>query len=67
MIISWKLGQKPIVTSKAIGFKIIHNNQEKIMWIPKSLLTDYNETTRIADVPSWIYDKKVEELFLGGE
>ena len=36
MIIYWKENDKPIQTDKAFGFKIKHNEKEKIMWIPKS-------------------------------
>ena len=65
MIISWSENNKPIQTDKAIGFKIKHNDSEKIMWIPKSQIkNNLKPTSKMADIPDWLYDKKIEELFL---
>lgn len=65
MIISWKEENKPIQTEKAFGFKIKHNNEEKIMWIPKSQIkNNLKSDSKMADIPDWIYDKKINELFL---
>jgi len=52
--------EKPIVTEKAIGYKI---NAKDIFWFPKSVLTKpYNENDKELHIPDWIYDKKVDEL-----
>lgn len=64
MIISWEDDNKPIQTEKAIGFKIKHNDTEKIMWIPKSQIkNNFKPTSKMADIPDWLYDKKIDELF----
>lgn len=64
MIISWKQGNEPIQTEKAIGFKITHNDQEKIMWIPKSQIkNNLKPDSKMADIPDWLYDSKFKELF----
>ena len=66
MIISWRKNpeSKPIETEKALGFKIKHNDEEKIMWIPKSQIrNNLNPGTMMADIPDWIYDRKIDELF----
>lgn len=64
MIISWKESDKPIQTEKAIGFKVKHNEQEKIMWIPKSQIkNNLKPDSKMADIPDWIYDIKIDELF----
>lgn len=64
MIISWNDSNKPIETVKAFGFKIKHNDEEKIMWFPKSQVTIPNKNVNVAEVPDWLYDKRVEEMFL---
>lgn len=65
MIISWTKDNEPIQTDKAIGFKIKHNGQEKIMWIPRSQIKNtIKEGSTMADVSNWLYDKKIDELFL---
>lgn len=66
MIISWKNDlDKPIQTEKALGFKIKHNGVEKVMWIPKSRLTNnFKPDSRMADIPDWLYDQKIDELFM---
>ncbi len=65
MIIYWKENDKPIQTDKAFGFKIKHNEKEKIMWIPKSQIkNNIKPNSKMADIPDWLYDKKIEELFL---
>ena len=64
MIISWTDKDKPIETAKAFGFKIKHNDVENIMWFPKSQVTIPNANVNVAEVPDWLYDKRVEELFL---
>lgn len=65
MIISWEENDKPIRTDKAIGFKIKHNEKEKIMWIPKSQIkNNLKPDSKMADIPDWLYDKKIDELFL---
>lgn len=64
MIISWKENESPIFTQKAIGIKIKHNNKEKIMWIPKSQITEkFKPESKMIDIPDWLYDKKIDELF----
>jgi hypothetical protein len=67
MIISWRRdpSKKPIETEKAYGFKIKHDDTEKVMWIPKSLIKNgIGPDVCMSDIPDWFYDKKVEELFL---
>jgi len=65
MIISWEENNKPIQTEKAIGFKIKHNELEKIMWIPKSQIkNNLKPDSKMADIPDWLYDKKIDELFI---
>lgn len=64
MIIFWKENDKPIQTEKAIGFKIKHNDSEEIMWIPRSQIkNNLKPTSKMADIPDWLYYKKIEELF----
>lgn len=64
VIISWKENDKPIQTDKAIGFKINHNGAQKIMWIPKSQIKNkLKHESKMADIPDWLYDKKIDELF----
>lgn len=64
MIISWKDNDSPILTQKAIGVKIKHNNKEKIMWIPKSqIMENFKPESKMIDIPDWLYDKKIDELF----
>jgi hypothetical protein len=65
MIISWKNGEEPIKTAKAYGFKITHESQLKIMWIPVSQVERIDKENKIAEVPDWLYDKKIDELFFG--
>ena len=61
MILKWKENEKPIVTEKAIGYKV---NQE-IMWIPKKMLMNpYKPSDNSIEIPDWLYDKKIEELYL---
>lgn len=64
MTISWKQGEEPINTSKAYGFRIKHLDKVKVMWIPISQVDRFDISARIADIPDWLYDKKIDELFL---
>jgi len=64
MIVSWTNDNKPIQTDKAMGFKIKHNGQQKIMWVPKSKIKNtIKSDSKMADVEDWIYDQKFNELF----
>jgi hypothetical protein len=64
MEISWKENESPIFTQKAIGIRIKHNNKEKIMWIPKSQITEeLKPEFKMINIPDWLYDKKIAELF----
>jgi hypothetical protein len=65
MIISWKMSEEPIVTNKAYGFKMTHEEKIKLMWIPISQIERIDKENRIAEVPDWLYDKKIDELFFG--
>ena len=65
MIISWKQSEQPIKTSKAYGFKMMHEGKLKTMWIPMSYVERIDGENRIAEVPDWLYDKKIDELFFG--
>jgi hypothetical protein len=64
MVISWKKDEEPIRTPKAYGFKIKHNTVTKIMWIPLNQVERIDKEKFLAEIPDWLYDKKVEELFL---
>ncbi len=64
MIISIKKNEKPIVTQKAIGIKMKHNDVEKVMWIPKSLIKNkLKQNIKFLDVPDWLYEEKFKEIF----
>lgn len=65
MIISWKTSEEPMFTGKAYGFKMTHEEKVKIMWIPLSQVERIDKENRIAEVPDWLYDKKIDELFFG--
>lgn len=59
MIISWNKDNEPIETKKAYGFKY----NKAILWFPKSQIK-IDRDARIANVPDWLYDKKVNnEIF----
>jgi len=60
MKITWTKNNKPIVTLRAYGFYI----EGKIMWIPKSQVTIPDENENMAEIPDWLYDKKIEEMYL---
>lgn len=57
MIISWNGINEPIETKKAFGFKY----DKFILWFPKSQI-EVNRDARIADIPDWLYDKKIDEV-----
>lgn len=63
MIISWKSSEEPINTTKAYGFRIKHNDEVKVMWIPQSQVEKFDKEKRIAEIPDWLYDKKIDELY----
>jgi hypothetical protein len=65
VVISWRNGEEPIKSPKAYGFKITHEAQLKIMWIPISQVERIDKENKIAEVPDWLYDKKIDELFFG--
>lgn len=49
---------------KAVGIPFKHKGISKIMWIPKSLIENKAwKEQGFVDIPDWIYDKKVTELF----
>ena len=68
MIISWNSDSDIVIREKAIGIKIKHNGDIKIMWLPLSQISDDYKRTyqekRLLEIPDWLYDKKIEELFL---
>lgn len=62
--------ENSIETQKAIGYRIKNNGEEKIMWLPKSMISlshNYklfeSGTSEILSIPDWLYDKKIDELF----
>lgn len=63
MILSWKSGEDPINTTKAYGFRVKHNDEIKVLWIPQSQVEMFDKDKRIAEIPDWLYDKKIDELF----
>lgn len=50
-------------TEKAVGIVLKHNDGEKMMWVPKSLIKNNWKQLEQLEIPDWFYDKKVEELF----
>lgn len=51
-------------TEKAVGITIRHNDEEKLMWIPKSQIENPKwKLAELVSVPDWLYDKKIDELF----
>lgn len=65
MILSWKQNEEPIFTKKSYGFRVIHNSEVKLMWIPVSQVERFDKENRIAEIPDWLYDKKIDQLFFG--
>lgn len=65
MIISWKKGEDPINTGKAYGFKVVKEGQTILMWIPQTQVESFDKEKRVAEIPDWLYDKKIDEIFFG--
>lgn len=65
MMVSFKNLEEVKETEKAVGVPIKHNDTEKIMWVPKSLIINRNgwRKQKMLDVTDWFYDKKIDELF----
>lgn len=63
IIISWSKNNMPVVTDKAMGFKIPHNGKNVIIWVPKSMMSDLDLDSMCVSIPEWLWDKKVNEVF----
>lgn len=67
MVITWKKGEDPINTTKAYGFRVVHESQIRVMWIPISQVEYFNKEERVAEIPDWLYDKRIDQLFFGAK
>ena len=50
---------------KAVGVPLKHNGIKKVFWCPKSQISNIGhwKENKFIDVPDWLYDKKIDELF----